>query len=200
MNIKINFKDVNDVETLNYKNITVEVTCGSEDGKVEPLELLQVNDDVVDLEDVKTITDVRDYICVLLQKLELEKSKINKNLAKEVNETPNSFMDLIKTLNKLYDEVIEGELNIINNKIKVFSIALNNINSHLENLTIEKEVEENNTNLEEVVEEDDKTKAQAKFWAEKFMEQLEDVDKLPEAHRNVLTKLLSDYGVWLLNK
>ena len=200
MNIKINFKDVNDVETLNYKNITVEVTCGSEDGKVEPLELLQVNDDVVDLKDVETITNVRDYICVLLQKLELEKSKINKNLAKEVNETPNSFMDLIKTLNKLYDEVIEGELNIINNKIKVFSIALNNINSHLENLTIEKEVEENNTNLEEVVEEDDKTKAQAKFWAEKFMEQLEDVDKLPEAHRNVLTKLLSDYGVWLLNK
>ena len=200
MNIKINFKDVNDVETLNYKNITVEVTCGSEDGKVEPLELLQVNDDVVDLEDVKTITDVRDYICVLLQKLELEKSKINKNLAKEVNKSPNSFMDLIKTLNKLYDEVIEGELNIINNKIKVFSIALKNINSHLENLTIEKEIEENNTNLEEVVEEDDKTKAQAKFWAEKFMEQLEDVDKLPEAHRNVLTKLLSDYGVWLLNK
>ena len=91
-------------------------------------------------------------------------------------------------------------MNIINNKIKVFSIALNNINSHLKNLTIEKEVEENNTNLEEVVEEDDKTKAQAKFWAEKFMEQLEDVDKLPEAHRNVLTKLLSDYGVWLLNK
>lgn len=199
MNIKINFKDVNDVETLNYKNITVEVTCSSEDGKVEPLELLQVNDDVVDLEDVKTINDVRDYICVLLQKLELEKSKINKNLAKEVNESPNSFMDLIKTLNKLYDEVIEGELNIINNKIKVFSIALNNINSHLENLTIKKEVEENNTNLVEA-EEDDKSKAQAKFWAEKFMEQLEDADKLPEAHRTVLTKLLSDYGVWLLNK
>lgn len=199
MNIKINFKDVNDVETLNYKNITVEVTCSSEDGKVEPLELLQVNDDVVDLEDVKTITDVRDYICVLLQKLELEKSKINKNLAKEVNDSPNSFMDLIKTLNKLYDEVIEGELNIINNKIKVFSIALNNINSHLENLIIKKEVEENNTDLVEV-EEDDKSKTQAKFWAEKFMEQLEDVDKLPESHRTVLTKLLSDYGVWLLNK
>lgn len=199
MNIKINFKDVNDVETLNYKNITVEVTCSSEDGKVEPIELLQVNDDVVDLEDVKTINDVRDYIYVLLQKLESEKSKINKNLAKEVNESPNSFMDLIKTLNKLYDEIIEGELNIINNKIKVFSIALNNINSHLENLTIKKEVEENNTNLVEV-EEDDKSKAQAKFWAEKFMEQLEDVDKLPEAHRTVLTKLLSDYGVWLLNK
>lgn len=200
MNIKINFKDVNDVETLNYKNITVEVTCGSEDGKVEPLELLQVNDDVVDLKDVETITNVRDYVYVLLQKLESEKSKVNSNLAKEVNKSPNSFMDLIETLNKLYDEVIEGELNIINNKIKVFSIALKNINSHLENLTIEKEVEENNTNLEEVVEEDDKTKAQAKFWAEKFMEQLEDVDKLPEAHRTVLTKLLSDYGVWLLNK
>lgn len=200
MNIKINFKDVNDVETLNYKNITVEVTCGSEDGKVEPLELLQVNDDVVDLKDVETITNVRDYVYVLLQKLESEKSKVNSNLTKEVNKSPNSFMDLIETLNKLYDEVIEGELNIINNKIKVFSIALNNINSHLENLTIEKEVEENNTNLEEVVEEDDKTKVQAKFWAEKFMEQLEDVDKLPEAHRTVLTKLLSDYGVWLLNK
>ena len=199
MNIKINFKDLNDVETLNYKNITIEVTCSSEDGKVEPIELLQVNEDVVDLEDVKTITDVRDYIYVLLQKLESEKSKINKNLAKEVNESPSSFMDLIETLNKLYDEVINGELNIINNKIKVFSIALNNINSHLENLTIKKEVEENNTDLVEV-EEDDKTKAQAKFWAEKFMEQLEDVDKLPEAHRTVLTKLLSDYGVWLLNK
>ena len=199
MNIKINFKDLNDVETLNYKNITIEVTCSSEDGKVEPIELLQVNEDVVDLEDVKTITDVRDYIYVLLQKLESEKSKINKNLAKEVNESPSSFMDLIETLNKLYDEVINGELNIINNKIKVFSIALNNINSHLENLTIKKEVEENNTDLVEV-EEDDKTKDQAKFWAEKFMEQLEDVDKLPEAHRTVLTKLLSDYGVWLLNK
>lgn len=197
MNIKINFKDLNDVETLNYKNITIEVTCNTEDGKVEPIELLQVNEDVVDLEDVKTITDVRDYIYVLLQKLESEKSKINKNLAKEVNESPSSFMDLIETLNKLYDEVINGELNIINNKIKVFSIALNNINSHLENLTIKKEVEENNTDL---VEEDDKSKAQAKFWAEKFMEQLEDVDKLPEAHRTVLTKLLSDYGVWLLNK
>lgn len=199
MNIKINFKDLNDVETLNYKNITIEVTCNTEDGKVEPIELLQVNEDVVDLEDVKTITDVRDYIYVLLQKLESEKSKINKNLAKEVNESPSSFMDLIETLNKLYDEVINGELNIINNKIKVFSIALNNINSHLENLTIKKEVEENNTDLVEV-KEDDKTKSQAKFWAEKFMEQLEDVDKLPESHRTVLTKLLSDYGVWLLNK
>lgn len=199
MNIKINFKDVNDVETLNYKNITIEVTCNTEDGKVEPIELLQVNEDVVDLEDVKTITDVRDYIYVLLQKLESEKSKINKNLAKEVNESPSSFMDLIETLNKLYDEVINGELNIINNKIKVFSIALNNINSHLENLTIKKEVEENNTDLVEV-KEDDKSKTQAKFWAEKFMEQLEDVDKLPESHRTVLTKLLSDYGVWLLNK
>ena len=77
MNIKINFKDVNDVETLNYKNITIEVTCGSEDGKVEPLELLQVNDDVVDLKDVETITNVRDYVYVLLQKLESEKSKVN---------------------------------------------------------------------------------------------------------------------------
>ncbi len=199
MNIKINFKDVNDVETLNYKNITVEVTCGTEDGKVEPIELLQVNEDVVDLEDVETITNVRDYIYVLLQKLESEKSKVNTNLAKEVNESPSSFMDLIETLNKLYDEVINGELNIINNKIKVFSIALNNINSHLENLIIKTEVEENNTDLVEVGE-DDKTKSQAKFWAEKFMDQLEDVDKLPEAHRTVLTKLLSDYGVWLLNK
>lgn len=198
MNIKINFKDVNDVETLNYKNITVEVTCGSEDGEIEPIELLQVNEDIVDLEDVETITNVRDYIYVLLQKLESEKGKINENLAKEVNESPNSFMDLIETLNKLYDEVINGELNIINNKIKVFSIALNNINSHLENLTIKKE-EENNTDLNDV-EKDDKAKYQSKFWAEKFMEQLEDVDKLPEAHRTVLTKLLSDYGYWLLNK
>lgn len=37
-------------------------------------------------------------------------------------------------------------------------------------------------------------------WAKRFMETLEDIDKIPQPHRDLLTDLLRQYGVWLLNK
>ena len=208
MEIKINFKNLDAIETLNYNEVTMSIVGKSKELN-EDITLLTINDEEVNLTSVKELSNVSDYISVLINKIKKDKEKIEK-LLKSIDDIY-SFFDLQKVQNHT------NNANKLDDKIKVYTIIVDKINELINKLEedecqegsapesdtitwVNGNTEEEGTIVYENTGEDDKTKAQAKFWAKKFLEQVENIEVLTEGQKACIEEILTDYGYWLLNK
>ena len=214
MEIKINFKNLDAIETLNYNEVTMSIVGKSKELN-EDITLLTINDEEVNLTSVEELSNVSDYISVLINKIKTDKEKLAKLL--QSIDSLSSLFDLQKVRNNV------NTANKLDDKINVYSLIVEKINDLIVKLNNDKcqegsapepdtitcvngttgeegtfEYKNNNDIIE--VEEDDKTKAQAKFWAKKFLEQVKDIEVLTEGQKACIEEILTDYGHWLLNK
>ena len=208
MEIKINFKNLDAIETLNYNEVTMTIVGKSKELN-EDITLLTINDEEVNLTSVKELSNVSDYISVLINKIKKDKEKLEK-LLKSIDDIY-SFFDLQKVQNHT------NNANKLDDKIKVYTLIVEKINELINKLE-EDECQEgsasepdtitwvNDTTGEEgtfeyeSTDDNDTKKEQANHWAKKFLEQVENIEVLTEGQKACIEEILTDYGYWLLNK
>lgn len=208
MEIKINFKNLEAIEKLNYNEVTMSIVSKSKELN-DDITLLTINDEEVNLNSIKELSNVSDYISVLIDKIKKDKEKLEK-LLKSIDDIY-SFFDLQKVQNHT------NNANKLDDKINVYTIIVNKINELINKLDedacqegsapepdtitwVNGNTGEEGTIVYENTGEDDKTKAQANHWAKKFLEQVENIEVLTEGQKACIEEILTDYGYWLLNK
>jgi hypothetical protein len=208
MEIKINFKNLEAIETLNYNEVTMSIVGKSKELD-EDITLLTINDDEVNLTSVEELSNVSDYISVLINKIKKDKEKLAK-LLQDVDSL-SSLFDLQKVRNNVNNE------NKLDDKIKVYTLIVEKINDLIIKLEEGKCQEgsapepdtitwvngntgEEGTIVYENTNDEDIKKEQANHWAKKFLEQVENIEVLTEGQKACIEEILTDYGYWLLNK
>lgn len=208
MEIKINFKNLEAIETLNYNEVTMSIVGKSKELN-EDITLLTINDEEVNLTSVEELSNVSNYISVLINKIKKDKEKVEK-LLKSIDDIY-SFFDLQKVQNHT------NNANKLDDKIKVYTLIVEKINELINKLEEDKCQEgsapepdtitwvngttgEEGTFEYESTDVTDTKKEQANHWAKKFLEQVENIEVLTEGQKACIEEILTDYGYWLLNK
>lgn len=208
MEIKINFKTLDAIETLNYNEVTMSIVGKSEELN-EDITSLTVNDEEVNLSNVEELSNVSNYISVLINKIKKDKEKLAKLLQSVDNLS--SLFDLQKVRNHV------NNANKLDDKINVYTLIVNKINELINKLEEDKCQEGsapepdtitcvNDTTVDEgtfVCENTnnkDLKKEQANYWATEFLDQVENIEVLTEGQKACIEEILTDYGYWLLNK
>ena len=206
MEIKINFKNLEAIETLNYNEVTMSIVGKSKELN-EDITLLTINDEEVNLTSVEELSKVSDYISVLINKIKKDKEKVEK-LLKSIDDIY-SFFDLQKVQNHT------NNASKLDDKIKVYTLIVEKINELINKLEEDKCQEgsepdtitwvngttgEEGTFEYESTDVNDTKKEQANHWAKKFLEQVENIEVLTEGQKACIEEILTDYGYWLLNK
>jgi hypothetical protein len=210
MEIKINFKNLDAIETLNYNEVTMSIVGKSKELN-EDITLLTVNGDEVNLNSVEELSNVSNYISVLINKIKTDKEKLAKLLQSVDNIT--SLFDLQKVQNHV------NNANKLDDKINVYSLIVEKINALIvklsnakcqegsapetDTITLVNDTTEEEGTLDIVCEDTNKKdlkKERANYWANEFLEQVENIEVLTEGQKACIEEILTDYGYWLLNK